>query len=101
MSLGKGAGMDGAIRTDAASDQDTHCGRDPAGIRLSGISLPAGPMLATGEEPEQIPDTLRSKTRRTHGQSLKVIVADVNRTLRGWFGYFKHSNQTTFREVDG
>jgi len=32
---------------------------------------------------------------------LKVIVADVNRTLRGWFGYFKYSNQTTFREVDG
>ena len=62
--LGAGAGMDGASRTDAASDQDTDCGRDPGGIRLSGISLPAGPTMATGEEPEQIPghDTIQDAT---------------------------------------
>jgi len=29
----------------------------------------------------------------TQGQSLKVIVKDVNRTLRGWFEYFKHSHK--------
>jgi RNA-directed DNA polymerase len=46
-------------------------------------------------------DTIRPKTPRTSGHSLQVIIADVNRTLRGWFGYFKHSNRTTFREVDG
>jgi RNA-directed DNA polymerase len=45
-------------------------------------------------------DTIRCKTRRTSGHSLKVIIAEVNRTLRGWFEYFKHSNRTTFREVD-
>ncbi len=38
-------------------------------------------------------DTIRAKTRRTHGHSLKAIVKDVNRTLRGWFEYFKHSHQ--------
>lgn len=46
-------------------------------------------------------DTIRSKTPRTSGQSLKVIIAEVNHTLRGWFEYFKHSHRTTFREVDG
>ena len=46
-------------------------------------------------------DTIRSKTPRTSGHSLKVIITDVNRTLRGWFEYFKHSNRTTFHEVDG
>jgi RNA-directed DNA polymerase len=46
-------------------------------------------------------DTIRSKTRRTSGHSLKVIIAEVNRTLRGWFEYFQHSNRTTFRQVDG
>ena len=45
-------------------------------------------------------DTIRAKTRRTHGQSLKVIVKDVNRTLRGWFEYFKHSHRSTFRPLD-
>jgi RNA-directed DNA polymerase len=45
-------------------------------------------------------DTIRAKTRRTHGHSLKVIVKDVNRTLRGWFEYFKHSHRNTFRPLD-
>jgi RNA-directed DNA polymerase len=45
-------------------------------------------------------DTIRSKTRRTSGQRLKVVITDVNRTRRGWFEYFKHSNRTTFREAD-
>ena len=29
------------------------------------------------------------------------IIADVNRTLRGWFEYFKHSYRPTFRMEDG
>lgn len=46
-------------------------------------------------------DAIRAKTRRTAGRSLSMIVADVNRTLRGWFEYFKHSHRTTFPELDG
>lgn len=46
-------------------------------------------------------DTLRRKTHRTDGRSLRFIIADVNRTLWGWFGYFKHSLKTTFVSVDG
>jgi RNA-directed DNA polymerase len=45
-------------------------------------------------------DTIRAKTRRTHGQSLKAIVKDVNRTLRGWFEYFKQSHRSTFQPLD-
>jgi RNA-directed DNA polymerase len=30
-----------------------------------------------------------------------MIIADVNRTLRGWFEYFKHSYRSTFPELDG
>jgi RNA-directed DNA polymerase len=46
-------------------------------------------------------DTIRSRTRRTHGQSLEEIIHRVNPTLRGWFEYFKHSHRTTFSGVDG
>lgn len=46
-------------------------------------------------------DTIRSKTRRTAGRSLRVIIVDVNRTLAGWFAYFKHSLTTAFVAVDG
>jgi RNA-directed DNA polymerase len=39
----------------------------------------------------KLKDTIRSKTRRTRGESLPRIIADVNQTLVGWFGYFRHS----------
>lgn len=45
-------------------------------------------------------ETIRGKTRRTSGHSLQAIIANVNRTLRGWFEYFKHSWRTTFPELD-
>ncbi len=32
---------------------------------------------------------------------MQTIVANVNRTLRGWYEYFKHSWRTTFPELDG
>ena len=50
---------------------------------------------------QKLKDTLRSKTKRTRGQSMQTIVADVNRTLEGWFGYFQFSHWTTFRPLDG
>jgi RNA-directed DNA polymerase len=43
---------------------------------------------------------LRSKTKRSNGQSLAAIIDDVNATLRGWFEYFKHSRKWTFPTVD-
>ena len=46
-------------------------------------------------------ETIRGKTKRNNGNSLQAIIADVNRTLRGWYEYFKHSWRTTYRDVDG
>lgn len=48
----------------------------------------------------KLQDAVRQKTRRTNGNSLAVIIADVNRTLQGWFEYFKHS-QRSFAKLDG
>jgi RNA-directed DNA polymerase len=45
-------------------------------------------------------DAIRSKTGRSNGQSLSVIIDGVNRTLRGWFEYFKHSHKWTFPAID-
>jgi RNA-directed DNA polymerase len=45
-------------------------------------------------------DAIRDKTRRTRGESLQVIITDVNRTTRGWFNYFKHSRPWRFVELD-
>lgn len=49
---------------------------------------------------QKLKDSLRKKTRRNAGQSMRQIIVAVNATLIGWFGYFKHSSRGTFREVD-
>jgi RNA-directed DNA polymerase len=50
---------------------------------------------------EKLKDTIRAKTKRTSGHSLPTIIADLNRTLRGWYEYFQHSYHPTFRMIDG
>jgi len=50
---------------------------------------------------EKLKETVRVKTRRTDGRSLPCIIADLNRTLQGWFGYFKRCHPTVFGTLDG
>jgi RNA-directed DNA polymerase len=44
---------------------------------------------------------VRGKTRRTDGRSLAVIIGDLNRTLRGWFVYFRRCSERVFSRLDG
>ncbi len=46
-------------------------------------------------------DKIRKLTGRMRSGSLDSIIMELNRVLRGWFGYFKHAYRTTFRDVDG
>jgi RNA-directed DNA polymerase len=50
---------------------------------------------------DKLKDTIRAKTGRNVGKALPMVIADINPTLRGWFGYFRHSYRPTFRTVDG
>ncbi|MEA3489998.1 MAG: group II intron reverse transcriptase/maturase [Candidatus Omnitrophota bacterium] len=45
-------------------------------------------------------DTIRSRTGRCNGHSMKQIVRIINPTLRGWYEYYKHSNKWTFIDLD-
>jgi len=45
-------------------------------------------------------DTVRAKTQRRNGHSLEAIIVDLNRTLKGWFEYFKHSHKSKFPRLD-
>jgi RNA-directed DNA polymerase len=49
----------------------------------------------------KLKETIRSKTKRTDGRSLAVIIGALNRTLVGWFGYFKRCSATVFSGLDG
>src|SRR4029079_2293364 len=46
-------------------------------------------------------EAVRKKTPRNSGHSMMDTVESLNRTLRGWFEYFKHSSAGALDEIDG
>jgi RNA-directed DNA polymerase len=48
----------------------------------------------------KLKDTIRAKTGRSHGHSLTRIVMRLNRTLHGWFGFFRHCHGNVFTDLD-
>jgi len=72
----------------------------PGGFDFLGYHFERGQRWPREKSLRKFRNTIRVKTRRTHGHSLKVIVEDLNRTLKGWFGYFKHSDPATFPTED-
>jgi RNA-directed DNA polymerase len=49
---------------------------------------------------DKFKEAIRDKTRRRRPDSMQAIVEDVNRTIRGWMGYFKHSIANVFAPLD-
>jgi RNA-directed DNA polymerase len=74
--------------------------RLPGGFDFLGYHFAVGRRWPRAKSLGKFRDTLRDKTRRTHGQSLTAIITDVNRTMRGWFEYFQHSRRFTFAVLD-
>ena len=70
------------------------------GFEFLGYRFEGGLRHVRKKSLDKLKETIRGKTRRTCGQSLKVVIADLNRTLRGWFGYFKHAHHRIFGTLD-
>ena len=49
---------------------------------------------------EKLRETVRGKTRRTSGASLEATIEGLNRSLRGWYGYFKESVKNVMKRQD-
>jgi RNA-directed DNA polymerase len=71
------------------------------GFDFLGYHFERGMKWPRAKSLRKLKDRLRAKTSRLDGRSLEVIVTDVNRTLRGWYGYFQHSKANVFGSVDG
>jgi RNA-directed DNA polymerase len=70
------------------------------GFEFLGYQFEAGQRFVRKKSLNRIKDTIRAKTRRTRGESLERIIADLNRSLRGWFRYFQHAHPRTFTVLD-
>ena len=71
------------------------------GFDFLGYHFERGRRWPRDKSMKKLKETIRPKTKRTKGRSLQAIIEDVNRTLKGWFQYFKHSHRTTFKPIDG
>jgi RNA-directed DNA polymerase len=77
------------------------CRQPGEGFDFLGYRFEAGQRHVRSKSLQRFKDAIREKTRRTRGQSLEYVIADLNPMLRGWFGYFKHAHHFIFSTLDG
>ena len=86
------------------SPDKTHvgdCRQEGQGFEFLGYRFEAGRRWVRRKSFKAIRERIRMRTKRTRGDSLARIIADLNPTLRGWFNYFKHAHPMTFSGMDG
>lgn len=71
------------------------------GFEFLGYRFESGKRTVRNTSRKKLYDTIRKRTKRTVGQSMKSVIESINPTLKGWFGYFKHAHKWIFKAVDG
>ena len=85
------------------SPDKTHvgdCRQAGQGFDFLGYHFELGRRWVRKKSYQAMQERIRITTRRTRGDSLAQVIADLNPTLRGWFNYFKHAHPNTFRWLD-
>jgi RNA-directed DNA polymerase len=86
------------------SPEKTHIGsslQPGHGFEFLGYRFEGGHRYVRSKSLKKFKDKLRLKTRRTRGDSIEQIISDLNPSIKGWFGYFKHAHHYTFNSLDG
>jgi RNA-directed DNA polymerase len=76
------------------------CRQRGEGFDFLGYRFEAGRRFVRKKSLARFKDRIREKTKRTRGDSLDRVIVDLNRSLKGWFGYFKHAHPRTFIVLD-
>jgi len=71
------------------------------GFDFLGYHFKRGKRWPSAKSMKKIRRAIRVKTYWTNGHSLARIIETLNPLLRGWFEYYKHSNQWTMSRLDG
>jgi RNA-directed DNA polymerase len=71
------------------------------GFDFLGYRFEAGQRRVRKKSRQKLFDRIREHTRRSRGDSLTKVIAELNPILRGWFNYFQHAHRMTFPIVDG
>jgi len=77
------------------------CREDGQGFEFLGYRFEAGKRWVRKKSLMSLKDKIRAKTKRNEGNSIEYVIASLNPTLRGWYGYFQHAHRFTFSTLDG
>ena len=72
----------------------------PGGFEFLGYHFEQGHKTPRKKSLEKFKASIRQATRRTSGQSMEVIIAQLRPMMRGWFNYFCHSRRWVFPTLD-
>jgi len=77
------------------------CRVEGQGFEFLGYRFEAGKRWVRKKSLMSLRDKIRAKTTRSEGNSIDYVIASLNPTLRGWYGYFQHAHRLTFSLIDG
>jgi RNA-directed DNA polymerase len=77
------------------------CRLEGQGFEFLGYRFEAGKRWVRKKSLMSLKDKIRAKTKRNEGNSIVYVIASLNPTLRGWYGYFQHAHRFTFSTIDG
>lgn len=77
------------------------CRIEGQGFEFLGYRFEAGQRWVRKKSLQRFKDKIRQKTRRTRGDSMARIIADLTPMIRGWYGYFQHACRWEFPKLDG
>jgi len=73
----------------------------PGGFDFLGYHFERGMKWPRKKSMDKFKEAIRQKTQKKRSGPMRGIIADVNRSTRGWMAYFKHSIKNTFPALDG
>ncbi len=91
---------DNGLSLNAEKTHVGDCRQWGQGFDFLGYHFEVGRRWVRRKSLKAVHDRIRMRTKRTRGDSLAKIIAEVNPTLRGWFNYFKHAHPNTFKWMD-
>jgi RNA-directed DNA polymerase len=77
------------------------CRLEGQGFEFLGYRFEAGKRWVRKKSLMSLKDKIRAKTKRNEGNSIVYVIASLNPTLSGWYGYFQHAHRFTFSTIDG
>jgi RNA-directed DNA polymerase len=89
------------LRLNADKTHVGDCRQEGQGFEFLGYRFEVGQRWVRPKSLKTLRERIRMKTKRTRGDSLAMIIEDLNPGLRGWFNYFKHAHPMVHRSVDG